>query len=117
MSINKKNRIQKKRRTLRVRSNLKKYESPRVTVFRSLKNIYAQIINDSVGHTLVACSSLELKNVTGDKKEIAYAIGCELAKRAKKENIEKVIFDRGCALYHGRVKSFAEGLREGGIKF
>jgi len=117
VAINKKNKIRKRRRTLRVRSSLKKYEAPRVTVFRSLKYIYAQIINDLIGHTLVACSSLELKNVVGDKKAVAYAIGNELAKRAKEKNIETVVFDRGRFHYHGRVKSFAEGLREGGIKF
>ncbi len=100
-----------------MRSSLKKYEASRVTVFRSLKYIYAQIINDLIGHTLVACSSLELKDVAGDKQAIAYAIGRELAKRAKEKNIETVVFDRGRFHYHGRVKSLAKGLREGGIKF
>jgi len=117
VAINKKNKIRKKRRALRVRNNLKKYEAPRVTVFRSLKYIYAQIISDLIGHTLVACSSLEIKDIVGDKKEIAYAIGRKLAKRAKEKNIETVVFDRGRFHYHGRVKSLAEGLREGGIKF
>ncbi len=117
MAVNKKDKIRAKRRALRVRHSLKKYGAPRVTVFRSLRYIYAQIINDVVGHTLVACSSLELKDVGGDKKAIAYAIGSELAKRAKEKNIDAVVFDRGRFYYHGRIKSLADGLREGGIKF
>ena len=117
VAVNKKNKIRRRRRALRVRSSLKKYGEPRVAVFRSLKYIYAQIINDLIGHTLVTCSSLELKDMTGDKQAIAYAIGRELAKRAKEKNIETVVFDRGRFHYHGRVKSLAKGLREGGIKF
>jgi len=117
VAVNKKDKIRAKRRALRVRHGLKKYGAPRVTVFRSLRYIYAQIINDVAGHTLVACSSLELKDVGGDKKAIAHAIGSELAKRAKEKNIDTVIFDRGRFYYHGRIKSLADGLREGGIKF
>jgi large subunit ribosomal protein L18 len=117
VSVNKKDRIRAKRRALRVRHGLKKYGAPRVSVFRSLKYIYAQIIDDVTGHTLASCSSLELKDVNGDKKTIAHTIGAELAKRAKEKNIEAVIFDRGRFHYHGRVKSLADGLREGGIKF
>jgi len=117
VAVNKKDRIRAKRRAFRVRHGLKKYGAPRVSVFRSLKNIYAQIIDDIAGHTLVACSSLELKNIENGKKAVAHAIGIELAKRAKEKNIETVIFDRGRFHYHGRVKSLADGLREGGIKF
>jgi large subunit ribosomal protein L18 len=104
------------RRAQRVRQNLRKREFPRVCVFRSLTNIYAQIIDDKQNKTLVSCSSLELKNLTGDKKAIAQAVGLELAKRALDSGINTVIFDRGSFLYHGRVKALAEGLREGGLQ-
>ena len=105
---------------MRVRVGFKTAASPRVSVFRSLNQIYAQLIDDKQQHTLVSCSSLELskgkKKLSGDKKEIAHAVGVELAKRSVKKGIEKAVFDRGCYLYHGRVKSLAEGLREGGLK-
>ncbi|EKE05167.1 MAG: 50S ribosomal protein L18P [uncultured bacterium] len=88
---------------------------PRVSVFRSLKYIYAQVIDDINSTTLVSCSSLELKNLKGDKKAIANAVGKELAKRAQEKGITTAVFDRGSFLYHGRVKALAEGLREGGL--
>ncbi len=92
-------------------------ERPRLAVFRSLKNISAQIIDDATGMTLVAASSLEkdLKatgNVEGAKK-----IGLELAKRAKEKGITTVVFDRGGYQYHGRVSNLADGAREGGLEF
>lgn len=104
------------RRALRVRSKMKTAGVPRVSVFRSLSNIYAQIIDDSAQKTLASCSSLELKNLKGDKKTIAHGVGLELAKKALEQKITSAIFDRGQFLYHGRVKSLAEGLREGGLK-
>jgi large subunit ribosomal protein L18 len=79
--------------------------------------MYAQIIDDMTHKTLVACSSRELAGVEGDKKDVAYAVGIELAKRAKQQGIEAVVFDRGRFKYHGRVKSLADGLREGTLKF
>ncbi len=88
----------------------------RVSVFRSLRHIYAQVIDDSIGKTLVSCSSLDLENLSGDKKAIAQAIGFELAKRAQNKGITTAVFDRGSFLYHGRVKALAEGLRDGGLK-
>jgi large subunit ribosomal protein L18 len=104
------------RRAFRVRQNIKKHSSlPRVSVFKSLKHIYAQLIDDSASKTLVSCSSLELKKVSGDKKAVAQSVGRELAERAKKQGIQAAVFDRGQFLYHGRVKSLAEGLREGGL--
>lgn len=92
-------------------------ERPRVSVFRSLRHIYAQIIDDTEGKTLCSFSSLNLKEKKGSKKEIAYQVGKKLAEIALAKGIKKVVFDRGCYKYHGRVKSLAEGLREGGLEF
>ena len=117
MSVERKLKQRTQRRTLRTRKNLiNAHGLPRVSVFRSLKHIYAQIIDDAAHKTLVSCSSLELENLTGDKKGVARLVGAALADRAKKIGISAVIFDRGSYLYHGRVQSFADGLREGGIK-
>ena len=88
---------------------------PRISVHRTLKQIYAQIIDDSARITMVSFSSLELKNVSGDKTAIAHAVGKELAQRAKDKGIASAVFDRGSFLYHGRVKALADGLREGGL--
>lgn len=114
----KKDRITAARRTLRVRAKVKRYGAPpRVSVFRSLQHIYAQIIDDMNQHTIASCSSLEMDKVKGDKTAMAHAIGLELAKRAKAKGIEAVIFDRGRFKFHGRVKALADGLREGALKF
>lgn len=93
-------------------------ECPRLNVFRSAKNIYAQIIDDEKGVTLAAASSLD-KEFTGNggNKEAASKVGETIAKRAAEKGIEKVVFDRGGYLYHGRVKELAEGARKGGLKF
>lgn len=85
-------------------------------MFRSLNQIYAQIIDDAAHATLVSCSSLEFKKVTGDKKTVAHKVGLELAKRAQAKGLSAVVFDRGSFLFHGRVKALADGLREGGLK-
>ena len=94
-------------------------ERPRLNVFRSNANITAQIIDDEKGVTLVSASTrekeLNIKN--GGNVEAAKLIGAEIAKRAKKEKIEKVVFDRGGYLYHGRVKALAEAARENGLEF
>ncbi|NBQ16851.1 50S ribosomal protein L18 [bacterium] len=117
MSIAKKVKIRTKRRALSVRNRIKRDTLlPRVSVFRSLKHMAAQIIDDSAGVTLVGCSTLEFKDVSGDKTERATQIGVELAKRALEKGIKQVCFDRGSYLYHGRVKAFAEGMRSGGVK-
>lgn len=117
MSIQRKIQQRTRRRSLRNKQNLINAQGlPRVSVFRSLKHIYAQVIDDEAGKTLLSCSSLELKNVAGTKKDIALSVGKELAERAKKIGLTAVIFDRGHNLYHGRVQSLADGLREGGIK-
>lgn len=94
-------------------------ERPRVTVFRSNKEIYAQIIDDSKGTTLLSASSREkaLAGVKGTKTDVASAVGKSLAEKAKAAGIENVTFDRNGYLYHGRVKALAEGAREGGLKF
>ncbi len=78
--------------------------------------MHAQIIDDAVQKTLASCSSLQLKDLAGDKTAVARAIGLELAKRAQEQGVSAVVFDRGRFLYHGRVKALADGLREGGLK-
>ncbi|MCC2548335.1 50S ribosomal protein L18 [Hymenobacter sp. BT175] len=93
-------------------------ERPRLSVFRSNKGIYAQIIDDTIGKTLVSVSSKHVS--VGDeatKVASATAVGKELASRAQEKGISKVVFDRSGYLYHGRVKSLAEGAREGGLNF
>ena len=89
---------------------------PRLTVRRSLKHIYAQIIDDSAGKTLAASSSVAL-NVAGGNIEGAKAVGKALADEAKKASIETVCFDRGGRLFHGRIKALADAAREGGLQF
>lgn len=89
---------------------------PRLCVFRSLKNIYAQIIDDVAGNTLVSASSLELEG-NGGNKEAAKAVGELVAKKALEKGIENVVFDRGGYIYHGRVQELADGAREAGLKF
>ena len=93
-------------------------ERPRLSVFRSNKEIYAQIIDDVNGVTLVAASSRDKDLSTeGSKNEVAVSVGKAIADKALKAGIEKVSFDRGGYLYHGRVKSLADGAREAGLKF
>ena len=92
-------------------------ERPRLNVFRSNANITAQIIDDVNGVTLVSASSLDLKLENGGNVEAAKKVGAEIAKRAKKAKIDKVVFDRGGYLYHGRVKALAEAARENGLEF
>ena len=116
MSIERKIKKRKKRRTLRARKQVCNKPIPRVSVFRSLKHMYAQLIDDLQQKTLESCSTLECKELEGDKKTEAHAIGLKLAEKLKKRGIETVVFDRGPYLYHGRVKALAEGLREGGVK-
>lgn len=89
---------------------------PRLSVFRSNKQIYAQIIDDTTGKTLVSASSYKNKAAKGNKSEVAAMVGKEVAEKAKKAGIEQVVFDRNGYLYHGRVKSLADSAREGGLK-
>jgi large subunit ribosomal protein L18 len=96
-------------------------ERPRLAVFRSLTHIYAQVIDDAAGHTLISASDLDAdvrKGVTGKKKsEVASLVGEALAKKAKDKGIKTVVFDRGGFKYHGRVKALAEAARKGGLTF
>jgi large subunit ribosomal protein L18 len=111
------------KRKARVRRTLKNlnHGRPRLSVHRSSKHIYAQIIDDVKGETVAAASSLEkaLKGAmkTGADKAAATAVGKLLAERATKAGVKEVVFDRGSFLYHGRVKALAEGAREGGLSF
>lgn len=108
----------RKERHERVRSKIcGTREIPRLCVFRSNANIYAQIINDEDGITLVSASSLENKDKIGSNKEAATLVGESLAKKAKAAGITKVVFDRGGYLYHGRVKALADACRDGGLEF
>lgn len=91
-------------------------ERPRLSVFRSSANVYAQIIDDTRGHTLAAASSLE-EAAAGTKSEQARKVGELVADRAKAAGIGKVVFDRGGFLYHGRVKAVADGARANGLEF
>ncbi|WP_185851952.1 50S ribosomal protein L18 [Blattabacterium cuenoti] len=92
---------------------------PRVSVFRSNKEIYAQIIDDLSGKTLVSSSSTEKEfyKYKKNKTELAYEVGKLLGNRAKKLKIKKLVFDKGKYLYHGRIKSLSEGIREIGLEF
>ena len=107
------------RRHKRVRGKIRgTAECPRLCVFRSTNNIYAQIIDDVKGVTLAQASSLD-KEITGNggNKEAARAVGKLVAQRALEKNITSVVFDRGGNIYHGRVQELAEGAREGGLNF
>ena len=94
-------------------------EKPRLCVFKSAKNIYAQIIDDTKGHTLVAASTLDkdIEVAYGGNKDAAKAVGESVAKKALEKGITEVCFDRGGFLFHGRVKELADGAREAGLKF
>lgn len=92
-------------------------ERPRMTVFRSSRQIYAQLIDDSTGKTLVSANSLVDVKAKGKKQEIAKAVGAVLAKRAIEKSIKNVVFDRSGYLFHGRVKAVADGAREAGLNF
>lgn len=111
------------KRKSRVRKKIKgTAEKPRLNVFRSNKHMYVQVIDDVAGKTLVAASTLseEIKVKTpeeGGKKSYAKEVGLLIARKAKAQGIESVVFDRNGFLYHGRIRAIAEGAREGGLKF
>ncbi|MEO1415427.1 MAG: 50S ribosomal protein L18 [Bacteroidota bacterium] len=109
------NRIRRRLRT-RIKGTA---ERPRLSIFRSNKQIYAQIIDDVNGVTLVSCSSRlnELNLQSESKTDTSKKVGTKLAELAKEKGVETVIFDRGGYKYHGRVKALAEGAREGGLQF
>ncbi len=111
------------RRRARIRFSLREKggDRPRLSVFRSSKHIYAQVIDDDAGRTLAAASSLDksLREAlkTGADKQAAVAVGKLIAERAAAAGIKRVVFDRGAYLYHGRVKALADAAREGGLDF
>ena len=111
----------KEERRLKIRRRIRNTVSgttsrPRLSIYRSNKEIYAQLINDEDGVTIAQASSREL-DITGNKVDRSKAVGEKIAEKAKASGIESIVFDRSGYLYHGRVKSLAEGAREGGLKF
>ena len=115
---NKEKREARIRRHIRVRKNISgTSEAPRLCVFRSNKAIYAQVIDDTKGITLVSSSSLELKLKNGGHIEAASKVGEAVAEKAVKAGITKVVFDRGGYQYHGRVQALAEAARSKGLEF
>jgi large subunit ribosomal protein L18 len=122
MDKSKEKRRARERRHTRVRRNLQgTSERPRLCVFRSLKHMYAQVIDDTQGHTLVSASTLDAEvqaEATGkDKAGQAEVVGAVLARRAQTAGIKAVVFDRSGYLYHGRVKNLAEAARKAGLEF
>ena len=116
--------ITKIERRLRIKKRIRKKisgtpERPRMSVFRSNKNIYVQLIDDVKGRTLVSASSRvkEIRQIQGNKTQIAAEVGKLIAQRALKAGITAVVFDRNGYLYHGRVKALAEAARQNGLKF
>jgi large subunit ribosomal protein L18 len=106
------------RRHARVRRKIRGgADRPRLAVYRSNRHIYAQLVDDQAGRTLVSASSLErdAQGAEGDKKAAAKVVGRLIAQRAKEAGVERAVFDRGGRLYHGRVQSLADGAREGGL--
>lgn len=121
-SVSKQRLVARQRRHRRVRKHVfGTAERPRLNVFRSLRHIYAQIVDDERGHTLVAASTLDpgLRDqlVDLDKAAQAKVVGKALAERAQAKGIRQVVFDRAGYKYHGRVKALADGSREGGLEF
>ncbi|MEP6462937.1 MAG: 50S ribosomal protein L18 [Frankiaceae bacterium] len=119
-SIAGRRRVHRARRHFRVRKRVSGTESrPRLVVTRSARHIYAQVVDDSAGHTLASASTLDasLRSAEGDKKTRARAVGALVAERAKTAGIEAVVFDRGGNRYSGRVAALADGAREGGLNF
>jgi len=92
-------------------------ERPRLNVYRSLNHIYAQVIDDQKGETIVSASTLAMKAKTGGNVAAAKEIGKTIAERAKEKGVRKVVFDRGGFLYHGRIKALADAAREAGLEF
>lgn len=116
--------VTKEKRRLKIRRSIRKVVSgtearPRLSVFRSNKEIYAQVVDDVTGKTIAAASSRDkdISSAKGTKSEIAALVGKAVAEKAMKAGVETISFDRGGYLYHGRVKSLADGAREAGLKF
>jgi len=116
--------LSKTERRIRIKNRIRKVVSgtesrPRLAVFRSNKEIYAQLIDDNTGATIVSASSREkdISSKKGTKIEVAALVGKSIAEKAQKAGVDTISFDRGGYLYHGRVKSLADGAREAGLKF
>ena len=116
--------LTKNERRQRIKSRIRKTVTgtsaqPRLAVYRSNKEIYAQLVNDVTGETIVAASSRDkdLSTAKGTKTEVATLVGKSIGEKALKAGVSNITFDRGGYLYHGRVKSLAEGAREAGLKF
>ncbi|OZV66845.1 50S ribosomal protein L18 [Winogradskyella aurantia] len=116
--------LTKNERRIRIKNRIRKVVSgtearPRLSVFRSNKEIYAQVVDDLTGKTIAAASSRDkdIAKAKGNKTEIAALVGKAVGEKAMKAGVETISFDRGGYLYHGRVKSLAEGAREAGLKF
>ncbi len=113
--------VARQKRVKRIRKKISgTSETPRLRVFRSARNIYGQVIDDTKGHTLVSISSLQADAKDPDSKgkcSVAHQVGMLLAVKAKAAGISNVVFDRGGNIYHGRIKAFSEGARKGGLKF
>jgi large subunit ribosomal protein L18 len=123
-NLKKSRRIQRSKRHRRIRKKLQgTAERPRLVVFRSLRNIEGQVVDDDTSRTIVGLSTLaaELRGFKGESRnprvDVAREAGKLLARKAKDAGVEQVVFDRGGYKYHGRVKAFAEGAREGGLEF
>lgn len=116
--------LTKNERRQRIKNRIRKTVTgtnaqPRLAVFRSNKEIYAQLVNDVTGETIAAASSRDkdLSTAKGTKTEVAILVGKSIGEKALKAGVSNITFDRGGYLYHGRVKSLAEGAREAGLKF
>jgi large subunit ribosomal protein L18 len=118
MSIEESKKRTRARRALRTRSKVRgTVERPRLTVFRSNRAIWAQVIDDRTGRTLASACTVNLTEKGLSKSDQATKVGMLIAERAKAAGVEHVVFDRGSYLYHGRVKALADGAREGGLDF
>lgn len=114
--------LKRKETRLRIHERIRKRvegtpERPRLSVYRSGQHIYAQVIDDTKGHTLASASSLSGEGVTGGNIAGATAVGKLIAEKAKSAGVEKVVFDRGGYIYHGRIKALADAAREAGLDF
>lgn len=125
MDKNREKQIKSKRRHARVRAKISgTARRPRLSVFKSNKGMYIQVIDDEKGKTLISASSKDIKKIKASKDEkmspgmkISYELGKLIAKKALDKKISKVVFDKGSSKYHGRVKAVADGAREGGLQF
>tara|TARA_B100001245_G_C22472424_1_gene241461 strand:- start:63 stop:413 length:351 start_codon:yes stop_codon:yes gene_type:complete len=116
MNFNKQLRRKRIKQGIRTKINGTKIR-PRISIYKSNKAIYSQIINDELGNTLVSCSSIEIEKKGKKNMIISKEVGVKLAKKAVSAGIKNVLFDRSGYKYHGKIKSFAEGAREGGLNF